>query len=115
MDNQVKCSHILQKHTCSRRPYDSFRGKEVTRSPEEALQNIIKYREYLVKNGLNNFGKLALEVSECGSAAKEGDLGFFGKNMMQKAFEDVAFSLKIGELSEPISTDSGIHIILRTE
>jgi NIMA-interacting peptidyl-prolyl cis-trans isomerase 1 len=33
---------------------------------------------------------------------------------MQKAFEDVAFSLKVGEMSMPVSTDSGIHIILRT-
>ena len=33
---------------------------------------------------------------------------------MQKPFEDAGFSLKIGEMSEPIWTDSGVHIILRT-
>ena len=51
---------------------------------------------------------------QCGSAAKGGDLGFFGKGEMQKAFEETTYKLKVGEMSEPIFTDSGVHIILRT-
>lgn len=44
----VRCSHILQKSTQSRRPFDSYRNKPVTRSPEEAMENIKKIREEVV-------------------------------------------------------------------
>jgi NIMA-interacting peptidyl-prolyl cis-trans isomerase 1 len=44
-----------------------------------------------------------------------GDLGKFGPGEMQKAFENSAFSLNVGEISGIVSTDSGFHILLRTE
>lgn len=58
---------------------------------------------------------MAEEFSECRSAQNGGDLGEFGRGAMQKAFEDAAFSLKPGELSDLVDSDSGIHIILRTK
>lgn len=113
MESEIRCSHILQKHTGSRRPFDSYRNKAVTRSMEEALANIKKIREDVV-NKKGTFEELAKTYSECGSAAKGGDLGSFGRGQMQQAFEDAAYKLKVGELSQPVSSDSGIHIILRT-
>ncbi len=112
---EIRCSHILQKHTKSRNPKDSYRNKIITRSPEEALQNIIKIRQELVEKGVQeNFAKIAMKLSECSSCQNGGDLGYFGEGDMVKAFEDVAFKLKVGELSQPVSSESGIHLILRT-
>lgn len=114
MSEKVRCAHILQKHKGSRNPNDSFRNKPITRNIEEAVQNIQKFREALT-SGKGDFSELALQYSECRSAGQGGDLGFFGRGEMQQPFEEVAFALQKGELSEPVETDSGIHIILRIE
>lgn len=60
----------------------------------------------------NEFDKLARENSkDPGSAASGGDLGWFGRNMMVKPFEDAAFGMKEGQLSDVVESDFGIHII----
>ena len=69
-------------------------------------------RQQLV-NGAN-FDEIARSVSECRSAAKGGDLGSFSRGQMQKPFEDATFALGVGELSQPVVTDSGVHLIVRT-
>lgn len=71
------------------------------------------YREQ-ISFGKSSFAELASKYSDCSSAKRGGDLGPFGKGAMQKPFEEAAFALKVGELSEPVFTDSGVHIILRT-
>ena len=62
----------------------------------------------------HKFADLAREHSDDSSHSKGGDLGVFGIGQMQKAFEDAAFALQVGEMSGVISTDSGVHLILRT-
>jgi hypothetical protein len=71
------------------------------------------YREQIV-SGRASFAELAQKFSDCSSARRGGDLGPFGRGAMQRPFEQAAFALKVGELSEPVTTDSGVHIILRT-
>ena len=61
-----------------------------------------------------NFAEVARQESDDrGSSAKGGDLGWFGKGMMVKAFEDAAFSLKVGEISDPIRSQFGWHLIYK--
>jgi peptidyl-prolyl cis-trans isomerase C len=57
------------------------------------------------------FTDLAKENSTCPSAAQGGDLGFFTRDRMVKEFADVAFKMKPGEISDPVKTKFGYHII----
>jgi len=108
---QVKVRHILVKHKDSRRP-SSWKEEQITRTKEEALEILQKLRKQ-VEDG-KDFGEIAETESDCSSAKRGGDLGFFARGSMQKPFEDVSFSLRIGQLSQIVSTDSGVHIIERT-
>lgn len=65
-------------------------------------------------SGKATFEELASKYSDCSSAKRGGDLGLFGRGAMQKPFEDASFALKVGDLSKPVFTDSGVHLILRT-
>lgn len=58
-----------------------------------------------------DFAQLAKENSKDGSAAQGGDLGWFGKGMMVKPFEDAVVAMKPGQVSDPVQTQFGWHII----
>ncbi len=88
---EVRASHLLVK------------------TEEEAKQ----LREEIL-NG-KDFAHVAAEVSLCPSGANGGDLGFFGKGVMVKEFEDAAFSMNVGDLSEPIQTQFGWHLLKLTD
>lgn len=62
-----------------------------------------------------DFATLAKEKSTDSSASNGGDLGFFGEGDMVEEFEKAAFSLDINEISEPIKSDYGYHIIMKTD
>ena len=61
-----------------------------------------------------DFAELAAQHSLCPSGRSGGDLGFFGRGMMVKPFEDAAFELEVGGLSKPVETQFGWHLIVLT-
>jgi len=111
--DKIRASHLLVKHKDSRRP-SSWREAEIKRTKEEAM-SIILAHEARIRAGQSSLGELAVSESDCSSARKMGDLGFFGRGDMQKEFEDAAFQLKPGEMSHVVETASGLHLIERLE
>lgn len=130
----IRASHLLVKHKDSRRPASwkevsvsvltlfIDRGLKVhlqaniTRTKEEAIAILEQYENQIhsAKNQEQEFRNLAHMHSDCSSHSSDGDLGLFRQGQMQKPFEDAAFSLKVGEISGVVSTDSGVHLIMRT-
>jgi peptidyl-prolyl cis-trans isomerase C len=88
---QVRASHILVE------------------SLEQA--NMLKSQ---ISGGQADFAMVAKSVSKCPSGQQGGDLGMFGRGQMVKPFEDATFSLQVGEVSEPVQTQFGYHLIHRT-
>ena len=61
-----------------------------------------------------DFSALAKIHSKCPSGANGGDLGMFSRGQMVKPFEDVAFGSDVGQVSGPVQTQFGYHLIQRT-
>ncbi len=75
---------------------------------DEAAANVVRQR---LLNG-EDFAKIAAEVSQdTGTKSKGGDLGWFGKGAMVPEFEAVAYALKVGDISQPVKSQFGYHII----
>ncbi|KAI4158698.1 MAG: hypothetical protein LQ342_007219 [Letrouitia transgressa] len=110
---KIRAAHLLVKHRGSRRP-SSWKEQNITRSKEEAI-HILRDYERRIQSGEVSLGDLAVTESDCSSAKKNGDLGFFGKGEMQREFEEVAFGLEPGQISNVVDTASGIHLIQRLE
>lgn len=62
-----------------------------------------------------SFADLAQKFSKCPSGRQGGHLGEFGRGQMVKPFEDAAFALEVDQVSSPVQTQFGYHLIQRTK
>lgn len=106
MSGQVRASHILLMYKGSMRSM-------ADRSKDEALATVTRLKQE-VEAG-SDFAELAKRHSDCPSGQDGGDLGYFGRGQMVPEFEDAAFKLQPGQVSEVIETAFGYHIIQRTD
>ena len=115
---RIQVLRNIVKHTQEAHPSGN---KPITRSKEEALVRLAEIRKSLslqVQGGdagslRSCFERWAKAESDCSSARKGGDLGSFRFSRMQRPFSEAAFGLQEGELSGPVDTQSGVHLILR--
>ncbi|UOR13212.1 peptidylprolyl isomerase [Halobacillus amylolyticus] len=91
MKTEIQASHILVA--------DEETAKEVKQKLEDG----------------EDFGTLASEYSSDGTAKQGGKLGYFGPGKMAPKFEDAAYNLEVGEISDPVQTQFGYHIIKVTD
>jgi peptidyl-prolyl cis-trans isomerase SurA len=105
---KLAASHVLVMHNESKR-----KPPEISRTKEEAL---VRAKEALAKiRGGADFGTVAKEYSDCPSKENNGDLGTFPAGRMIPEFSKALVGMKNGEISEPVETDFGYHVIKRNE
>ncbi len=96
-----RASHILIPASASATAEEKAKAKAIA---DDLLAQL--------KANPRKFGELAAKYSkDPGSAEKGGDLGFFGRGLMVKPFDEAAFAMKAGEITGPVETQYGYHII----
>lgn len=100
---QIKTSHILI-------PVEEADTEEMKAEKKQKLEGILEK----VRGGAD-FAELAQEHSSCPSKARGGDLGFFPRGQMVGEFDEAAFALEVGQVSDVVETQFGYHIIKLTD
>jgi peptidyl-prolyl cis-trans isomerase D len=105
---QILQAKLLAKITEDLKPFEDqvWARHILVATEEEAISALNRL------NAGEDFAVLAAEISiDSGSAVSGGDLGWFGRNRMVTEFEEAAFALNEGEISQPVKTTNGWHII----
>ena len=90
------------------KPEDEVRARHILVEKEDEAKEVHRR----VTSGGEDFAKVAGEVSkDPGSGREGGDLGFFTKERMVKPFAEAAFAMKVGEISQPVQSQFGWHVI----
>ncbi len=106
-DAEVKAYYDMRPEEFSQ---PQVRARHILVEDGEGAEEAIQALHKLIEEG-EDFETLARENSACPSAEQGGDLGFFGKGQMVEPFARQAFAMAPGEVSPPIRTQFGYHII----
>ena len=98
MTDSIRASHILR----------NLDGRSI----EDALKEIKDIKTAI--DGGAEFADQAKENSDCPSSRSGGDLGDFGRGMMVAPFEEAFFALEVVDVSDPLETEFGFHLLLRS-
>ena len=104
-NNKISTSHILIMHKESQ-------GSRSEISKNDARIKIDDIHKDIVSKKIR-FNDAAVKHSDCPSGQTGGSLGECGKGAMVKEFDDIAFSLKKDQISDPFESDFGFHIVKR--
>ena len=86
------------------------RASHILVNTEQEANNLLSQ----IKGG-KKFEKLAKKHSQCPSGKKGGDLGFFTRGKMVPEFENAVFNMNVGQVSAPVKTQFGYHLIKVTD
>lgn len=106
---KVRVSHVLVKHAGSKRPKDG-----VSRTRGEACLRAAEARDKIVA-GMSFDDAVKTYSDEDGAATRGGSVGDIEHGAVDEAFEEAAFDLSRGDMSDVVETPFGFHLILRTE
>ncbi|WP_313343800.1 peptidylprolyl isomerase [Sedimentibacter sp.] len=96
--------------------FDEYKMKEEVRASHILVNTEEEAKAVLDRiNKGDKFEDVAKELSIDGSASTGGDLGYFSRIRMVKPFSDAAFSMEIGDISQPVESEFGYHIIQLTD
>ena len=109
-DLKIEDKDLKEYYEANKDQYETIKASHILVEEEAEAQEIKKELD-----GGEDFGKLAEKSIEPDAAEREGDLGYFARGQMVPEFEEEAFKLEVDEISEPVKTEHGYHIIKVTD
>ena len=114
-DEETRAFYATTKDSLALKPLTWDLGLiryEIKPGAETEAARLAEIRELQRRlNQGEDFAALAASASDCPSKERGGDLGFFGQGKMVKPFDDAAFALSVGEVSDVVRTQYGFHLI----